>query len=121
MPTRCPRCSQTPKWRSRCTSMTDGDALRRAILAEPDDDTPRLVYADWLQENGNTDRAEFIRAQIEAVRAEPFGPKARKADERADGILKVYRHVWTRELHGGLVESPRFERGFVTHLSVEPK
>ena len=26
-------------------------ALRRAVLARPDDDLPRLVYADWLDEN----------------------------------------------------------------------
>lgn len=30
---------------------TDGDMLYRAILADPGNDTPRLVYADWLQEN----------------------------------------------------------------------
>ncbi len=32
--------------------MSDGEALLKAILEQPDDDTPRLVYADWLQENG---------------------------------------------------------------------
>lgn len=45
--------------------MTDGDALRAAILDNPDDDTPRLVYADWLDEAGQSDYAEFIRVQIE--------------------------------------------------------
>ncbi|QJX01255.1 TIGR02996 domain-containing protein [Frigoriglobus tundricola] len=31
--------------------MTERDALLRAICANPDDDTPRLVYADraWAQ------------------------------------------------------------------------
>jgi uncharacterized protein (TIGR02996 family) len=28
-------------------------ALLRAIVAHPDDDTPRLVYADWLEEHGD--------------------------------------------------------------------
>lgn len=32
--------------------MTDGDALLAEIIAQPDEDTPRLVYADWLQDNG---------------------------------------------------------------------
>jgi uncharacterized protein (TIGR02996 family) len=40
-------------------------ALLRAIAATPDDDTPRLVFADWLDENSTGDadaaRAEFIR------------------------------------------------------------
>jgi len=31
--------------------VTDGDALLAAILAAPDEDTPRLMYADWLEEN----------------------------------------------------------------------
>src|SRR5207247_2362789 len=29
----------------------------------PEDNTPRLVLADWLEENGDPDRAEFIRLQ----------------------------------------------------------
>jgi uncharacterized protein (TIGR02996 family) len=27
-------------------------ALEAAVIANVDDDTPRLVYADWLEENG---------------------------------------------------------------------
>jgi uncharacterized protein (TIGR02996 family) len=100
--------------------MTDGDALRRVILAEPDEDTPRLVYADWLQENGQPERGDFIRAQIEAVRADPFGPRARAASRQAAAILEAYRSDWTRHLPG-FPEWPRFERGFIAHLSVEPK
>ena len=34
--------------------MTDRDALYAAVLAAPDDDTPRLVYADWLTAQGDT-------------------------------------------------------------------
>src|SRR5436305_1016831 len=39
------------------------DALYAAILAHPDEDTPRLVYADYIEEHGDGHRAEFIRAQ----------------------------------------------------------
>ena len=39
------------------------EAFLRAILADPEDDTPRLVYADYLEEHGDPDRAEFIRVQ----------------------------------------------------------
>ena len=45
--------------------MNDGEALYEAILAQPAEDTPRLMYADWLDEHGNPDRAEFIRAQCQ--------------------------------------------------------
>jgi len=39
----------------------DERALIQAIIAAPDDDLPRLVYADWLEEHGRPERAEFIR------------------------------------------------------------
>ncbi len=42
--------------------------LHRAILADPDDDTLRLAYADCLQENATSeaeeDRAEFVKASV---------------------------------------------------------
>jgi uncharacterized protein (TIGR02996 family) len=44
--------------------MGDGEALLRAILDQPKEDTPRLVYADWCDENGQPERAEFIRVQV---------------------------------------------------------
>jgi uncharacterized protein (TIGR02996 family) len=44
--------------------VTDGDALLRAIIAEPGEDLPRLVYADWLDEVEDSDRSELIRIQI---------------------------------------------------------
>jgi uncharacterized protein (TIGR02996 family) len=45
--------------------MSDNTAFLRAVLEHPDDDGPRLVYADWLDEQGQADRAEFIRVQCE--------------------------------------------------------
>lgn len=43
---------------------SDWPAFLTAIVANPDDDTLRLVAADFLEENGEPDRAEFIRVQI---------------------------------------------------------
>lgn len=37
--------------------------LLRAIIANPADDTPRLILADYLEDHGDSDRAEFIRVQ----------------------------------------------------------
>ena len=50
--------------------MTDGDALLAAIRVHPDEDVPRLAYADWLDENGQPERAAFIRVQVELARKE---------------------------------------------------
>lgn len=48
--------------------MTDRDALYRAIIANPAEDTPRFVFADWLEEHDEPEHAEFIRigCQLEA-------------------------------------------------------
>jgi uncharacterized protein (TIGR02996 family) len=43
--------------------MSESTAFLQAIFEKPDDDRPRLLYADWLDENGDTERAEFIRIQ----------------------------------------------------------
>ncbi len=45
--------------------MSNNHSFLQAILTEPDNDTPRLIYADWLEENGEPERAEFIRLQVE--------------------------------------------------------
>ncbi len=45
-------------------ALTDRAAFLAAIRNAPDDDAPRLVYADWLSENGEEERAEFIRVQV---------------------------------------------------------
>lgn len=50
--------------------MTEGDALLRAIIEEPDCNDLRLIYADWLGDNGQDARAEFIRLQIAVWEAE---------------------------------------------------
>lgn len=49
--------------------MIDESALLAAVLDRPDDDGPRMVYADWLnefhpREQDDVDRAEFIRVQL---------------------------------------------------------
>lgn len=39
--------------------------LLRTILERPRDDAARLIYADWLDDQGEAKRAEFIRVQCE--------------------------------------------------------
>ncbi|HEY2910022.1 MAG TPA: TIGR02996 domain-containing protein [Gemmataceae bacterium] len=109
--------------------MTDREALLAAIRAVPDDDLPRLVYADWLEENAGSlpaeerdcagDRAAFIRSQVEAAQAEPFSPSARLAADRAARLLTpANRTAWSLSLHG-LVSECSFERGFIEHAAVD--
>ena len=60
-------------------------ALLAAICAEPDDDTPRLVYADWLQEHGDEEQAQFIRDGLDRVACRLRG---RKASEDRDATRR---------------------------------
>lgn len=48
--------------------MTTREALLQAVYATPDDDLPRLVFADHLDESGEPERAELIRTQVEIER-----------------------------------------------------
>src|SRR3954471_9486928 len=53
-----------PKKHPRIESLTMRlqDGFLADIIEHPDDDAPRLIYADWLEENGDQARAQFIRA-----------------------------------------------------------
>lgn len=65
-------------------------ALRRAICAQPAEDTPRLEYADRLQELGDEDRAEFIRVQCELAATPAI------TDGRFDQLRRRERELWPR-------------------------
>ena len=53
----------------------DRDSLLRGVIEQAAEDAPRLVYADWLDEHGEADRAEFIRVQCELDALPPARPK----------------------------------------------
>ena len=84
--------------------MTDRDALYRAILAHPDDDTPRLVYADWLEENGRAEEAEFIRVECRLEAGHPDDPDHVELLRSAGGIAAVARGA--RHRSGGEAARP---------------
>lgn len=50
-----------------------GEGLLLAICMHPDDLDRRLIYADWLEENGQQERAEFIRVQMGIARMRAHG------------------------------------------------
>ena len=51
-----------------------------AIRLQPDEDTVRLVYADWLDEHGQPERAEFIRVQCELAKLSSQGHGSSEAE-----------------------------------------
>jgi uncharacterized protein (TIGR02996 family) len=103
--------------------MSEEDALLAAIAAHPAEDTPRLAYADWLDEHGRHVRAEFIRIQIEIAQKEtlPRVLQNRYVDvwKRNQELLDDRRDELLGPL-GGLGNSVKaeFRRGFVSELTL---
>jgi uncharacterized protein (TIGR02996 family) len=85
------------------------EAFLRAIFDAPDDDTPRLVYADFLDETGDPERAERIRVQCELERLPPDAdPARRKRLEARSAALSPHRDRPAADLFWPRV----FRRGF---------
>ncbi|MBM3978794.1 MAG: TIGR02996 domain-containing protein [Planctomycetes bacterium] len=102
----------------------DEAAFLHAIAAAPDDDTPRLVFADWLDERGSDDdraRAALIRAQCR-IEVLPAGNKERKQLEReAKALLRAHERGWTAELRAAKLGTGwTFRRGFLDGGSMSP-
>ncbi len=65
-------------------------AMRDAIL----DDTPRLVFADWLEERGEASRAEFIRIQCKLDTVSPIDPERTFLEDRQHELLRDSEATW---------------------------
>jgi uncharacterized protein (TIGR02996 family) len=98
------------------------EVLLRDVLEHPGDDTPRLVYADWLEEHGDEGgkvRAELIRVQCELERL-PAGDSRRGAlARRSRTLLAAHAKRWSRPLaQAGLGTKFVFRRGFVGEVTM---
>jgi uncharacterized protein (TIGR02996 family) len=100
--------------------MSNDQALLAAIIANPDDDLPRLVYADWLTEHGQPERADFIRFQVAVERTPPESAEHRELRRSAARLLAVHRGEWLRENEPSIRGARyHFRRGFVEVAEVD--
>ena len=99
---------------------TDREPLLKSVLAAPDDDDVRLVFADWLEENGESDRANVIRLQCEVARAPRWTRRWQEATWLADELFDLHGADWCAKelprLEG--IEWTELERGFVSTIRV---
>lgn len=80
--------------------------LLHLICATPEDDGPRLVYGDWLQERGDP-RAQLLLLQL---KPDPSG----RDDARARQLLRQYGRQWLGPLEPAIPQrTETFRRGFV--------
>jgi uncharacterized protein (TIGR02996 family) len=97
--------------------MSHEAALIELILENPEMDGPRLVYADWLEEQGEADRAEFIRVQCELARLESSDPRRPELASRERRLLLDHARDWEPRFDAPFIGWGRFEfrRGFAEY------
>lgn len=84
--------------------------LLAAVADHLDDDGPRLIYADWAEEHGDPERAEFIRLQIRLAGKDIFDREFAQLTSQSDDLIRLHGHRWKiPELKG----RQEFRRGFV--------
>ena len=92
-----------------------GEALLDAIYENPRDDSPRSIYADWLQARGDL-RGEFIALQL--ARRAGIGDAASARRERT--LLAAHGREWLGPLASVVtVGSTVFERGFPAKVIID--
>jgi len=98
--------------------LNDLQALRGAIAKDWDEDTPRLAYADALDETGDRQdarRAAFIRLSCERARESKEAresPEGKKREAQYQRLAKRLRYHYKWPLG-----DYRFDRGFVLALA----
>src|SRR3954452_8559701 len=95
-------------------AMNRDEGFLEAILEIPDDDTPRLAYADWLEGRGDP-RGEFIRVQIDLERLPPNDPGRETLEQRERAISDKYAREWAEPLRH-LITEWTFRRGFIERV-----
>jgi uncharacterized protein (TIGR02996 family) len=87
--------------------MTERDLLA-AIRAAPDDDEIRLVYADWLEEQGEPLQAEYVRAAVECSKIkDEQDARGQALFGRAQELDRLHGDTWGHRLAGYLPDHLR--------------
>jgi uncharacterized protein (TIGR02996 family) len=92
-------------------------AFIQAIRDEPGNDLPRLVYADFLEDQGQSARAEFIRVQCELTSGVRDRGRRLELLRRLRALVVDHRGEWLGDLAAWAPDSI-FERGFVDRVSL---
>ncbi len=106
----------------------DGKSFLEGLRGDPDDDALRLVYSDWLEENGDVARAEFVRAQCALATRRTDDGSIGDLQRRIDALLETHGKAWFGNVH---VSSEReadglppginiLRRGFLERVALTP-
>ena len=98
--------------------MPTEDALLRAIIADPEDDAPRLSYAGWLDELGHCIRAEFIRLQCALARMGDDDEQRPAFKAREKQLLSRQQAEWQQRLGKYGVTEATLHHGFPEQVTL---
>lgn len=100
-------------------STNDRRPFLEMILAHLDDNGPRLVYADWLEEHGEPVRAEFIRLQCRYVGRDAGRTATGNLADREAELLATHADAWCVGLPDNFArrDVAAWSRGFPRHAS----
>jgi uncharacterized protein (TIGR02996 family) len=70
-------------------------AFLQDIKEYPDDDAPRLIFADWLDEHGDP-RGEFVRLQCQLARMRVDDPRFEEMGRRQRSLQERHEGDWLR-------------------------
>jgi uncharacterized protein (TIGR02996 family) len=85
----------------------DECAFREAILDDPGDNAQRLVFADWLEDNGRPDRAEWVRASVRLAPLE-HNRRLKEYQRQAAAVAACFekcRPAWLEDVPGSLART----------------
>ncbi len=105
--------------------MDQEQAFLQAIVEAPEDDVPRLVYADWLEEQGTpaaSARADLIRVQFALTDLPPDDLRRAQLEEHERALLLAHETEWVAPLRAiGMLAGWEFRRGFVERIALTPE
>ncbi|MCS6865341.1 MAG: TIGR02996 domain-containing protein [Gemmataceae bacterium] len=96
---------------------TDEQPFLEAIFDRYEDDRPRLIYADFLDDAGQPERAELIRVQIALAHLDDNDPRRSFLLDRQAELLHHNRNVWIQPLARWVVGID-FRRGIPDSVTV---
>jgi hypothetical protein len=79
-----------------------------------------LIFADWLEDHGESARAEFIRVQCELARLPAFAPRYPELHLRQLELLAEHESDWLGEWAERLVRW-EFRRGLLHSVTLTPQ
>src|SRR5215468_8970682 len=99
--------------------MTHDEAFLNAIREAPDDDGPRLIYADWVEDHGDPARAELIRGQCRLARLDEGAAERGALEKHLRELLAAREKDWLPAELTAIGARAEFRRGFVERLSLD--